>query len=408
MRKTALILLALMLAMAPVVYSQGGDPAVHAGEWLIEQQSEDGSFGDEIGATSLSVIAQASIAQDNEAALAWLESNVSDELGLDEASFAVIAVIAGGGEIAQFADGALLTTYSEMLRSERGDHIDGICMGLIAREVLELAMPPTAITALLQFQGEDGGFGASLGAESDITTTSLCAQVLVVAEETEALDLALGYLRDTQLEDHGWSIDNTATESDALGTAFVLHALVAADQEFGDWDHPERTMFGFLDSESGAFLFGDGSDNFLNIISTAVAIPVFRGKSLIHFAPSAEEAVVTEGDTNGDEGPALDANWGLVASGFEMSELDSADDFFVTVIDPFTDEELYGIEIINWTSEYQYTGYIVEQFLTAETLLWMAERDPTVWDNISIGTLQTMSPDVLAQLPEEVQARATE
>ena len=66
------------------------------------------------------------------------------------------------------------------------------------------------------------------------------------------------------------------------------------------------------------------------------------------------------------------------------------------------------IEIINWTSEYQYTGYIVEQFLTAETLLWMAEQDPTVWDNISVGTLQTISSDVLAQLPEEVQARATE
>ena len=411
MRKTVLVIMALVLMMPiGMVYGQGGDPAVLASDWLITQQFENGSFGDEIGATSLSVIAQAAVDQENEAALTWLEESVSDELGLDEASFAVIAVIAGGGEISDFADGELLATYTEMLRSERGEHIDGLCLGLIARTILDISLPGTAVSALVQFQGEDGGFGSSLGSESDVTTTSLCAQVLVVAEETDALDSALGYLRESQLEDGGWSIDPVATESDALGTAFVLHALVAADQDFADWNHPERTMFGFWDTESGAFLFSDGSDNFLNIISTAVAIPVFRGMSLIDFAPSADDEVAATDDDSGDtdEGPALDPTWGLVASGFEMSELDTADDFFITVVDPFTDDELYGIEIINWTAEYQYTGYIVEQFLPADVLLWMGEQDPSVWEQISDGTLEKLPAEVLAELPEAVQARVSE
>jgi hypothetical protein len=88
-----------------------------------------------------------------------------------------------------------------------------------------------------------------------------------------------------------------------------------------------------------------------------------------------------------------------------MAELDTADDFFVTVIDPFTQEELYGVQIINWVAEYQYTGYIVEQFLPGEILVWMGEQDPTTWENISDETLKKLPPEELAKLPAEVQAR---
>ncbi len=107
-----------------------------------------------------------------------------------------------------------------------------------------------------------------------------------------------------------------------------------------------------------------------------------------------------------DEGPVLDENWDAVAGGFSMDELDTADDFFVTVIDPFAadpdEAELYGVEIINWTATYQYTGFIVENFLTAEVLLWMNDQDPTTFQQISQATLDTMPAEERALLPDDL------
>jgi|GEM_PF-431720 len=113
-------------------------------------------------------------------------------------------------------------------------------------------------------------------------------------------------------------------------------------------------------------------------------------------------------DESMSDAPSLDINWDPVAGGFEMDELDSADDFFNTVVDPFNGDELYGVEIINWTAEYQYTGYIVANYLSADILLWMNEQDPTTFENISATTIQTMDPAEVEQLPEEVQALAQE
>jgi len=126
-------------------------------------------------------------------------------------------------------------------------------------------------------------------------------------------------------------------------------------------------------------------------------------------AMQAEEGTEDAAGSSMEEGPALDPNWAAVAGGFKMAELDTADDFFVTVIDPFAtgdDAELYGIEIINWTADYQYTGFIVAQFLPAEVLIWMAEQDPTIWETISDGVLAKLPAEELAKLPEDVQARA--
>lgn len=402
-----ILLFSILLLIVPTIYGQGGDPARLTVDWLVSQQNENGSFGDEIGATALAIIAQATLGETNEAALAWLEGIVVEEtLALDEASLVVIALVSTETDTSTFADGTLLATYTSLLRSERGQAVDGLCLGLIARHVLNLALPPQAITVLVGLQQEDGGFGATRTADSDIVTSSLCIQVLAVAEQPDSLEAALGYLAEVQLEDNGWSIDPTATESDPLGTAFVVQALAAADQILADWNHPERTLLKSLDFEAGAIVFGDGDDEFLNIVATAAAAPIFRGKSLLGFAPS--ESSTVEVTSSDEVGPPLGGDWALIASGFGMAELDTADDFFVTVIDPFTNDELYGIAIINWTAEYQYTGYIVQQYLSGEVLLWMAEHDPTVWDNISLATLKKLAPEELAKLPEVVQARLAE
>lgn len=409
MRKITLI--AVMTALALLAFpintnAQPGDPAILASEWLKTQQNENGSFADDLEATSLALIALGSVNDTNDLALEWLEANVSDELDLSQASLAVIALQANGIDSAEFADGDLLAIYSNLIRSARGESIDGMCLGLIARHNLGLPLPEPAIGMLVGLQSEEGGFGKALDVEPDLISTSFCTQVLVVAEQTESVDLALNYFRTHQLEDNAWALDTESVTSDPLATSFVLHALAAADQTLTEWGGPERTLFGFLDFEDGKFAFEDAEDSLANLITTSAAIPVFRGKSFISF--TAEDSSQDSTTTNdGTDGPALNENWALVAGGFGMTELNTADDFFQTVIDPFTNDELYGIQIINWTAEYKYTGYIVENFLPAEVLLWLAEQDPTVWDNISVSTLSVLPPEVLEQLPEEVQAKLT-
>jgi len=183
----------------------------------------------------------------------------------------------------------------------------------------------------------------------------------------------------------------------------VIMGLTAANDSSLSTDAAFSALLVALDEE-GRFEDYVGAPQIDNILATAVAVPVFRGLSLLDIAaPLADDASTAN---NFPEGPPLDASWETIADGFGMSELNTADDFFVTVIDPFTGEELYGVQIINWAAEYQYTGFIVRNNLPAEVLLWMAEQDPSIWENISDETLRELPEDVIAELPDDIQARA--
>lgn len=397
-----MLIVAILIAVLPTAaHAQLNDPTA-ALEWLRTQQLENGSFGDEVGATALGVFAFATEGETNQAGLDWIETQDFSEIGLDEVSLTLIALMSVEADVADFADGTLLARHSELMRAADDQATDALCLGFIARYNLDLPLQAATLSTVVARQNDDGGFGQSATLPADVTTTSLCVHALAAATEDTALASALDFLRDSQTADDGWSINGT--ESDPLGTAFAMMGLIAAGEPLSDWGNPERTLVLFASDETGAFDFADGSDSFLNTISTIVSIPVFRGVSLNSYAPALLNAE-NGNATTADGIPVLDANWKLVGDGFGI-ELDTADDFFVVVVDPFTDDELTGIEIINWTADYTYTGYIVESYLPADVLLWMAEQDETVFKDISDETLALLPEAELAKLPEEIRARA--
>ncbi|MBI5930774.1 MAG: hypothetical protein HY862_15800 [Chloroflexi bacterium] len=435
MRKIVLMILVALLMAVPfagTVRAQDGDPAVVAGEYLKSQQLEDGSWGDDLDTTALAVIALSALGEDTSAAVAWMESDVmslsfpEDAPSIDTAAVVLIAVAETGGDVTTFANGQLLTAYSESLQQSRGENITELCFGLAALPALGQAFPPTAIMGLGMLQNEDGGFGtfdiqpidetqATLPAEavngSTVEDTAVCAQVLAAAGETDTLAKALDYLRAAQNEDGGWNLSFLFSEtSDAFATALVIQALLASGEDLADWGNPENTLFSFINFETGEVILADGSDAKSNILSTALVVQVFRGVVWTNLGaglPATDGGDTSGGDTTSDEvGPAIDPNWAVVAQGFAMTELDTADDFLVTVVDPFNGDELYGVQIINWTAEYTYTPYLLEQFLTADVLLWLGDHEPDFWTNLSDVAINLLPADVLAQLPEEVQARA--
>lgn len=124
-----------------------------------------------------------------------------------------------------------------------------------------------------------------------------------------------------------------------------------------------------------------------------------------------EATDTSEGNTapssdNATDIPQLDSSWQAVATGFGVEELNSADDFLnTTVTIPSTSETLTGIEIINWMAEYELAKSIVSDHLPAEVILWMAEQDAAIWENISVETLTLLPQEIVAQFPPEVQAR---
>jgi hypothetical protein len=413
MRKIAVLVMTLVLLLGVwPAGAQSRDPAVRGADWLLEQQGEDGSFNEDFVVTAQALMAFAGVEMKNEAALAWLEEAAiqDEEIDLLEASVGLTAVVASEGEPETFAEGRLLESHTTLLRRARGENITELCYGLVASVNIGQSVPDMAIGFLGGLQNDDGGFSEGAGQESSVTTTAICTQVLVDAGEEGYVAETLTYFEETQNEDGGWSA-NLAEESDPIGTAMVIQALLAADEDLEEWGRPEFVLVGFQNRDTGAFELPDG-DSTDNITATVLAVMPLRGVTLTGFAPEAE-MVEEEMETSEDEGevagvPAISREWAVVASGFAMDELDSADDFLVTVVDPFTDEELYGVEIINWVAEYQYTGYLVEEHLPADVLLWLGENEASTWENISQTTLELLPTDILAQLPEDVQAQLGE
>ncbi|MCQ3931200.1 MAG: hypothetical protein DPW16_12145 [Chloroflexi bacterium] len=438
MRKIALMILVVLLMAVPTlgsVQAQGGDPAVITGEYLKSQQLENGSWENDLNATAQAIISLSALGEDTSAALAWMESEVvalisaEEPPSVDTAATILIAVAETGGDVTTFAEGQLLATFTETLMQSRGEDITELCFGLVALPALGQEFPSTAIMGLGMLQNEDGGYGTpeeqptgetdateepagDVVSSSTVEETAICAQVLAAAGETDALAKALEYLKANQKEDGGWafSFADTGT-ADPFATAIVIQTLLAAGEDLANWGNPENTLFGFINFETGEVTFGDGSIPVANIMSTALAVQVFRGvvwADLGAGLPTSDGGETSDGgDTAAaEEGPALDPNWAVVAGGFGMAELDTADDFLVTVVDPFNGDELFGVQIINWTAEYTYTPFLIEQFMTADVLLWLADHEPDFWTNLSDVAIGLLPADVLAQLPEDVQARA--
>ncbi|MCI0711018.1 MAG: hypothetical protein L0154_12745 [Chloroflexi bacterium] len=413
MRRVLLTMIVVLLIATPIVSAQG-DPALAALDYVKSQKNDDGSYGEGIVDTILSNIALSLLDEPDADALTWITDYYAenkDDVTIYDASLMVLSIAAAGEDAKTFADGAIFASLNSRLARDRGQDVEGLCLGLIALNATGTSVPSLVTSALLDRQNEDGGFGKEAGDDSEPAVTASCIHALALTENEEAINAAIDYLTETQNEDGGWPFEN-AGDSSTLLTAYVLTGLNAVGADLMvEWAPAVGFMMQNV-TEDGAF----GEE--LPVSATALGALVFRGLSLNSILETeeiegddeeADGEDSEEDETAAGEAPTLDAaQWAPIAEGFMMEELDTADDFLVTVVDPFTDEELYGIEIINWVAEYQYTGYIIEDFLPADVLLWLAEQEPDTWENISPAVVTLLPDDEVSKLPEDVQALAEE
>ncbi len=357
MRKLTLILMTVLLIAVPLVNAQG-DPAQPSLEWLAEQQAEDGSYSEIPLETAIVAMPMGLLGEPDTAAMDYLNTYASDaeEIDLTTSSFMILAAVANGVDPTELGEGSVLETFTARLQEARGANIGELCIGLLAMHAMGQDLPPTALLGLGLFQLPDGGFPEELGnTVSSNGITGLCLPVLVLANNEEGVTNAVQFLTDNQNEDGGWGTDVELTESNNFATTFVLMGLHATGADLmTDWS---TGVFYLLDqqAEDGSYeMFADAGEPSPG--TTALSVMVFRGLDLLSFTDDMGDMSGDDGDMDGDDtgddgdmsavdAPAVDENWLVVAEGFGMDELDTADDFLVTVVDPFTDEELYS----GWT-----------------------------------------------------------
>jgi hypothetical protein len=143
---------------------------------------------------------------------------------------------------------------------------------------------------LLAHQNSDGGWGFSVGGNSDSNSTASVVVALVAAgipSSHNSIQQALVYFKTTQNDDGGITYDPKSqygTASDSSSTAWVIWALNALKIDPASWSKGSNNLITFLESnqtQDGYFQYqsGSGEDSF-SAVTTAYAVIALLGKTL--------------------------------------------------------------------------------------------------------------------------------
>ncbi len=134
---------------------------------------------------------------------------------------------------------------------------------------------------LARQQNEDGGFGLSPSAQSDVDNTGAAMQALAAAGRGGPLDDAVGYLRRAQNGDGGFG-QFEGRSSNSQSTAYAVQGLVAAGRNPGRFRKSGNSPIGYLRARQN----GDGSVDYSRVSAqtpvwvTAQALMALKRKPL--------------------------------------------------------------------------------------------------------------------------------
>lgn len=142
-------------------------------------------------------------------------------------------------------------------------------------------VPASAVDYLLVKQLDDGTWDNGFGSDPD--TTALVVVALLasgqVDKEHTAIQEALQYFKDTQLENAAWRPlwDSSMINVDTTG--WITLALVSAGEDLNDWEvngiSPRRALLSAVQPDGGI------GENFVNVYSTVEALLGFSQGPLI-------------------------------------------------------------------------------------------------------------------------------
>ncbi|PKO06295.1 MAG: hypothetical protein CVU41_07635 [Chloroflexi bacterium HGW-Chloroflexi-3] len=152
-------------------------------------------------------------------------------------------------------------------------------------------IPTAAVGYLLAKQLDDGTWDNGFGSDPD--TTALVVVALLASGQVDqdhaAIQAALQYFKDTQLENAAWRPlwDSSMINVDTTG--WITLALVSAGEDLKDWEvngvSPRRALLSAVQPDGGI------GENFINVYSTVEALLGFSQGPLIEPLTSVDLAV---------------------------------------------------------------------------------------------------------------------
>ncbi len=265
-------------------------------QWMRPQQSTNGSFGNNVGATLDVILAVAAANQRPQDWRGAAGPSLVDYAAANAASFAgqsaaaagklAVGAAAAGQDPRSFGGVNLVTILNETYNAGSGaygaNNMDQAWAMLGLRAAGE-AVPAAALARLASQANADGGWGWATGIASDFDSSALAVQALAAAGAPAAYPAVvsgLTYLRTVQLTntnggfaaspDQAWGVD-----SNTNSTAFAVQGILAAEQDplSAAWTVTATTPIDFVLGQqlpSGAFVYVDPP---ANLFATQQAVP---------------------------------------------------------------------------------------------------------------------------------------
>jgi hypothetical protein len=278
-------------------------------QWMRPQQSANGSFGNNTGATLDVILAVAAANQFPDAWTGASGASLVDYAAANAAIFAGQSAAAAGklavGAAAASRDpqsfggvnlvAAINSTYNAATGAYGANNMDQAWAMLGLRAAGE-AVPAAALARLAGQANANGGWGWAAGIASDTDSTALAGEALIAAgapASHPAVVAGLGYLRDVQLTNNdggfaaspeqAWGVD-----SNTNSTAFAVQGILAAAQDplGASWIVSATTPIDFLLGQqlpNGAFIYIDPP---ANLFATQQAVPALVGKPFPYLSPT--------------------------------------------------------------------------------------------------------------------------
>ena len=288
--------------------------ATAALDYLLAQQSSNGSLDGSLGETADFVIGAAAAGLDP-ATLAGCAAGTSaldfiataSDVGASDPARTgkgILAVVAAGGDPSSFAGRNLLARLSALYDSTSGAYGGGSTFGqafaILGLVAAGQAVPAKAITELGGLQDPDGswsyGSAPVAAGEGDSNSTAIALMALDQAGDHSADTAALAYLATQQMSDGGFAYQNPSpwgpAASDPDSDAVVLQALVAAGENptGSTWTVGSNTVITNLRSTQGAdggYAYPGGGESAFTTSEVPAALVRYAYAATAHFTPGA-------------------------------------------------------------------------------------------------------------------------
>ena len=300
---------AVLLVLVLPVGASAATPSKRATTWLADAQNKDGGFGSAPGQASgalftgwasLGLAAGGRNPRDVErrghSPIDFIRGDAPSIREVGEVERTILVLEAAGLSARDFS-GTDFVARLERYRRANGSFsgfVSYTAFGILALRAAGSGAVGEPARWLAEQRNDDGGFGLSPGAQSDVDNTGAAVQALAAAGRRGRLDEAIGFLRRAQNGDGGFG-QYEGRSSNAQSTAYAVQGLVAAGRNPGRFRKSGRSPLAYLRSLQRA----DGSVDYSRVSSqtpvwvTAQAVMALRRKPL-PFDTVAREAVATE------------------------------------------------------------------------------------------------------------------